>query len=77
MNFTEQTPPWWNGRHKGLKIPRSQKRTSSSLVGGTKHRTAFLLKAVLCFFIHKTEIFTKNKLTNLCKNDILFIVRMS
>lgn len=28
-------PAWRNGRRKGLKIPRPQKRTSSSLVAGT------------------------------------------
>ena len=29
-------PVWWNGRHKGLKIPRWQQRTGSSPVTGTK-----------------------------------------
>lgn len=29
-------PMWWNGRHKGLKIPRWQQRTGSSPVIGTK-----------------------------------------
>ena len=28
-------PVWWNGRHKGLKIPRWQQRTGSSPVTGT------------------------------------------
>ena len=30
-------PLWWNGRHKGLKIPRWQQRTGSSPVSGTKN----------------------------------------
>ena len=29
-------PVWWNGRHKGLKIPRWQQRARSSRVTGTK-----------------------------------------
>ncbi len=63
-------PPWWNGRHKGLKIPRSQKRTSSSLVGGTRHRT-FFLSGFCVFLCKKLKIFTKNILTNLCNSDTM------
>ncbi len=33
-------PVWWNGRHKGLKIPRWQQRTGSSPVTGTIPDTA-------------------------------------
>ena len=33
-------PAWRNGRRKGLKIPRPQKRTSSSLVAGTNENEA-------------------------------------
>lgn len=29
-------PVWWNGRHKGLKIPRPKNRTGSIPVGGTR-----------------------------------------
>lgn len=29
-------PGWWNGRHRGLKIPRPHGRASSSLALGTK-----------------------------------------
>ena len=30
-------PEWWNGRHRGLKIPSSHERTGSSPVSGTIH----------------------------------------
>ena len=33
---TANLPVWWNGRHKGLKIPRWQQRAGSSPVTGTK-----------------------------------------
>ena len=30
------TPVWWNGRHKGLKIPRHNNRAGSTPATGTK-----------------------------------------
>jgi hypothetical protein len=35
-------PGWWNGRHKGLKIPRSQGHASSTLAPGTKKFNTFV-----------------------------------
>ena len=32
-------PLWWNGRHKGLKIPRQKYHTGSSPVSGTTNLT--------------------------------------
>ena len=42
-------PVWWNGRHKGLKIPRWQQRTGSSPVTGTKISSTHGVLLILLF----------------------------
>ena len=37
--LVKSTPVWWNGRHRGLKIPWERSRTGSSPVTGTKKCT--------------------------------------
>ena len=34
--YRSRLPVWWNGRHKGLKIPRRNNRAGSSPATGTK-----------------------------------------
>ena len=50
------TPVWWNGRHRGLKIPWERSRAGSSPATGTKQMLIFHCE-VLCEVSEKASIY--------------------
>ena len=39
FSIVRRRPAWWNGRHRGLKIPRQRCRAGSSPAAGTKNKS--------------------------------------
>ena len=53
--WQRRLPGWWNGRHKGLKIPWPQGRAGSSPAPGTNNLQKYRQNARKCLAVYLTE----------------------